>query len=170
MYILEVLIEHPRLSLNRPFTYSYKGKEPLSVGTRVFINFNNQKIVGYVTKVEETTKSIKELEEEKGFVIKEIDRVIDDKPILTSELVLLSEQVASYYFTSKIAVLQAMLPPSLRPKKSFSSKPKIKTRTLVVALNNDTNGLTKRQAEVLKDLYYNGASLKAIIHHQLSIN
>ncbi|HOF65485.1 MAG TPA: primosomal protein N' [Bacilli bacterium] len=161
MYILEVLIEHPRLSLNRPFTYSYKGKELLSVGTRVFINFNNQKIVGYVTKVEETTKSIKELEEEKGFVIKEIDRVIDDNPILTPELVLLADQVASYYFTSKIAVLQAMLPPSLRPKKSFASKPKIKTRTLVVALTNDTNGLTKRQAEVLKDLYYNGASLKS---------
>ena len=61
MYILEVLIEHPRLSLNRPFTYSYKGKEPLSVGTRVFINFNNQKIVGYVTKLKKQLKVLKNL-------------------------------------------------------------------------------------------------------------
>ena len=63
MQIVEVLTEYANRSLNRPFSYIYKGKDKLEKGIRVLVNFNHRDIVGYVINVTETDKSVKELEE-----------------------------------------------------------------------------------------------------------
>ena len=61
MQIVEVLIEYANRSLNRPFSYLYKGNKKLEKGIRVLVNFNHRDIVGYVINVKETNKSEKEI-------------------------------------------------------------------------------------------------------------
>ena len=163
MYILDVYIQHKKLQLNKPFTYVYDGVAKVSVGMRVNVNFNNQKIVGYITKVRETDKTLEEISKDLGFNVKEIDSLIDEEPILSEKLTTLAKQVASYYYVPFISVLQAILPPSLRPQRSYVHRPKIKTRDIVVPLTNDTTGLTKRQKEVLISLNDYGYMLKSDI-------
>ena len=74
MKILEVLIEYANYSLDRPFSYFYKGDKAVDVGFRVLLTFNHRDLVGYVTKCYETDKTIDQLEDELGF---QIDEIID---------------------------------------------------------------------------------------------
>ena len=125
MKIIELLIEHNTYSLNRPFSYLYKGDKPVDRGYRVLVTFNTQELVGYVLNIKETNKSIKELEEEYGFTMSEILDVIDSSPLLSEDLMNLADRVSEYYLASKISVLQSMLPPSLSPRRSSLKAPKI---------------------------------------------
>ncbi len=150
MKIVEVLIEYANYSLDRPFSYYYKGTKPLDVGFRVLLNFNNRELVGYVTKCYETDKDIKELEDEFGFTIGEIIDVIDSTALLSDDLLSLADQVAEYYIAPKISVLQSMLPPSLSPRKSALKAPKIAYDIYVKAVDTSEESLTDKQIELLR--------------------
>ena len=93
MQIVEVLIEYANRSLNRPFSYLYKGNKKLEKGIRVLVGFNHREIVGYVINVIETNRSEKEIEEESGYQISEVIDVIDSSPILNEELLSLLDEV-----------------------------------------------------------------------------
>ena len=82
MKVIEVLTEYSAYSLNRPFSYIYKGEQKIETGYRVLVSFNNREIIGYVTKVIETNLSKEELEEDYGFELNEILEIIDDAPLL----------------------------------------------------------------------------------------
>ena len=125
MKIVEILIEHNKYSLNRPFSYVYFGDKKVERGYRVLVTFNHQELVGYVTKVEESNKTVSELEAKLGFEINEINDVLDSSPLLNEDLMNLADEIADYYLASKISVLQTMLPPSLSPRKSSLKAPKI---------------------------------------------
>lgn len=148
LYIVEVLVQHAILNLNRPF--SYLVDEKINIGVRVLITFNRQQIVGYVLSVVETNKTVEELTTEYGYEFKYIDEIIDNYPILNNELVDLAEQVSSYYYASTISVLHAMLPPSLRPSKGALTKAKIAYQTFVQVSESkpEKSSLTAKQQEV----------------------
>ena len=150
MKIVEVLIEYANYSLDRPFSYFYKGKKTIDVGFRVLVNFNNREIVGYVTKCFESDKDIKTLEKEMGFSIGEIIDVIDETPLLNNDLLSLVDKVSDYYLAPKISVLQAMLPPSLSPRRSSLKAPKIAYDIYVKAIDTSEDGLTDKQIEILR--------------------
>lgn len=150
MKIVEVLIEYANYSLDRPFSYFYKGKKKLDVGFRVLLNFNNRELVGYVTKCYETDKDIKDIQEEMGFNIEEIIDVIDDSPLLSEDLLELANKVSEYYVAPKISVLQSMLPPSLSPRRSSLKAPKIAYDQYVRIVNDNEDGLTDKQIELLR--------------------
>ncbi|MBR0440092.1 MAG: primosomal protein N' [Bacilli bacterium] len=150
MKIVEVLIEYANYSLDRPFSYFYKGKKKLDVGFRVLLNFNNRELVGYVTKCYETNKDIKDIQEEMGFNIEEIIDVIDESPLLSGDLLELADKVSEYYVAPKISVLQSMLPPSLSPRKSSLKAPKIAYDQYVRIVNDNEDGLTDKQIELLR--------------------
>jgi primosomal protein N' (replication factor Y) (superfamily II helicase) len=124
MYLLEVFIEIKLPQLNRPFTYVYQGPEQPLSGMRVMVPFQKQSLIGYITKVD-VTDDFKSYQAKSPFPILPIDRFIDDKPILTQELLTLVDHLATQEFASKIALLQAMLPPSLFPTKRSLKSPKI---------------------------------------------
>ena len=149
MKIIELLIELNSYSLNRPFSYLYKGEKKVGEGFRVLVKFNNQELVGYVTKVSETNKSKEELEEEYGFALSEILDVIDENALLSPELMSLADEVSEYYLASKISVLQSMLPPSLSPRKSSLKAPKIAYDQYVELKKYDEELLTYKQIELL---------------------
>lgn len=150
MKIVEVLIEYANYSLDRPFSYFYKGKKKLDVGFRVLLNFNNRELVGYVTKCYETDKEIKDIQEEMGFNIEEIIDVIDESPLLSEDLLELANKVSEYYVAPKISVLQSMLPPSLSPRRSSLKAPKIAYDQYVRTINDNEDGLTDKQIELLR--------------------
>ena len=150
MKILEVLIEYANYSLDRPFSYFYKGDKAVDVGFRVLLTFNHRDLVGYVTKCYETDKTIDQLEDELGFQIDEIIDVIDESPLLSEDLLKLSDYVSDYYLAPKISVLQSMLPPSLSPRKSALKGPKIAYDLYVKAVDQNEKGLTDKQIELLR--------------------
>jgi primosomal protein N' (replication factor Y) len=123
-YILEVYIEHQLQQLNRPFTYLYQGLILPKRGIRVRVPFHKQTLIGYVTKVTETIE-VETFKANSPFPISYIEALLDDTPILSEELLLLVDHQATQYFSSKIAMLQAMLPPSLFPSKRGLTGPKI---------------------------------------------
>ena len=150
MKIVNVLIEYTNITLNRPFIYIYNGTKPINRGYRVILNFNNKEIIGYVSSLQEANKSKDELEKELGFVINEIIDVIDDVPLLNEPLLQLANRIADYYLSSKIGVLQCMLPPSLKPTSSSLKAPKIAYDEYVSCIDDSEEGLTIKQIELLR--------------------
>ena len=160
MKVIELLIEHNKYSLNRPFSYVYFGDKKVDSGYRVLVDFNHQELVGYVTKVFESDKTVSELEEELGFEINEIKDVLDATPLLKPDLMKLADEVADYYLASKISVLQTMLPPSLSPRRSSLRAPKIAYDQYVKIKNYDEDNLTSKQIELLRLIHQNQPVLK----------
>lgn len=164
MKLIEVLIEYSNYSLDRPFSYVYRGNKNLDVGFRVLVAFNNREIVGYVTKCEETDKVKEELEKELGFNIGEVIDVVDDSPLLSQDLLNLADEVSEYYLAPKISVLQSMLPPSLSPRRSALKAPKIAYDLYVHAIDTNEDGLTDKQCEILRLI----ASVDKVLKKEIS--
>ena len=167
MLLLGVIIEYAANSLDRPFSYAYNGDLDVKIGVRVVVPFNNRKVVGYVTSIEKTDDTLEELEENTGFKIKEIISIIDKEPILNEELMMLSNDIATYYFSPLISVYQTMLPPSLKPKLSSLNKPKIAYDTYVEVCDENTNDLTPKQLELYLKIKDEGLVLKSDIKSSL---
>ena len=156
MKILQVLVEHRNNHLDRPFSYLYKGSKNVDAGYRVKIRFNNQDLVGYVLSCKSTNESKKELEDTLGYELNEIEEVIDDAPLLNDELLALCDRITSYYVSSKISVLQTMLPSSLSPKSSSLKAPKIAYDYFAVIKDYNEEGLTAEQIELLRAIELEG--------------
>ena len=156
MKIVDVLIERKIQSLNRPFSYVIKDDALIEVGERVLVPFNNKNIVGYVINVTKSDKSITELEKEFGYKLFEIRKIIDEKPLLTPELILLANEIKNYYLAPYISILQAMLPLSLKPTSSSLKGPKIAYEYFVKIVSDNEDNLTPKQIELLRLVKNNG--------------
>lgn len=156
MKIVDVLIERKIQSLNRPFSYVAKDDALIEVGERVLVPFNNKNIVGYVINVTKSDKSITELEKEFGYKLFEVRKIIDEKPLLTPELILLANEIKNYYLAPYISILQAMLPLSLKPTSSSLKGPKIAYEYFVKIVSDNEDNLTPKQIELLRLVKNNG--------------
>ncbi len=159
MLILDVLIQHAKNSLNRPFSY-LRLQEDVRPGVRVLVPFNGQRIMGYVVAVHPTALSQRQLEEKNGFRFSFISSVLDKEPLLNDELMRLCEEVASYYLSPQIAVLQAMLPPSLKPSLSALKGPKIAYDVYLKIKEEGEDGLTPKEKEIYRLILSSGEILK----------
>lgn len=160
MKLLQILIEHASHSLDRPFSYAYKGDKKIDVGFRVLVNFNSSELVGYVIECEETSKNIEQLEDELGFEISEIQDILDESPLLNNELLLLADRMSEYYLAPKISVLQTMLPPSLNIRRGALKAPKIAYDKYLKVVDDSEDNLTGKQIEILRLIKQNGEVLK----------
>ena len=170
MKVIELLIEHNKYSLNRPFSYVYFGSKKVERGYRVLVDFNHQELVGYVTKVTESDKSIEELESKLGFKISEINDVLDSSPLLNDDLMNLADEISDYYLASEISVLQTMLPPSLSPRRSALKAPKIAYDQYVKIKRYSEEDLTSTQIELLRLIHQNQPVLKREIKQVSVLN
>lgn len=164
MKIIEVLIERSTYTLDRPFTYTYNGNKKLEIGFRVLVDFNDQKIVGYVLSCKEEQITKQQLEQKLDIEVKEIIDVLDEDCLLNDDLLELADFVKDYYLSPKIKVLQTMLPPSLKPTTSALNKAKIAYEQYVVVSDDNEEGLTIKQKEVLRTIKENGKVLKREIN------
>ena len=160
MQVLSVLVQHPKMSLDRGFTYLYDGPHKVVPGCRVIVDFHNQKLMGYVDEVDETTLDKEEFARLNGFEVSFIASLIDKEPLLNEELHRLCQEVSEYYLAPRISVLQAMLPSSLKPAISALRGPKIAYETWVELLDASEEGLTPKQIEAVRLLAANSPILK----------
>ncbi len=154
-YLLEVFIEHQLQQLNRPFTYVYHGNTLPQKGIRVRVPFRQQSLIGYVTE----SKLIDDFDAyqvSSPYPILNITEIMDEKPILSRELLSLVDELASQQFSSKIGLLQAMLPPSLFPSKQSLRSPKVAYEEWLIFIKEpDINLLNSYQRNwwsLVKDL------------------
>ena len=154
MKLLEVLVEYSARSLDRPFSYFYRGEKPIGPRFRVRCAFNKKSLIGFVVSSRDCQGTPEELSTELGYRVNEIhdEDIVDEEPLLTSSLMDLAKEVASYYMAPLISVLQAMLPPSLAPRSSSLKAPKIAYETYVEAISKNEEGLTLKQIETLRFL------------------
>ena len=152
MKLVEVLIELPSSALDRPFDYLVKDGIEVGVGFRVLVKFgsNPKPLMGFVTKVSETSLSQEELSKARGYPISYVEEVIDRERLLSEDLYALSESLSSYYLCPRIQMLQAMLPSSLKPRRSSLKGPKIAYERYVDLIRFDEEGLTPKQKEAVR--------------------
>ena len=164
MKIVEVLIERSTYTLDRPFTYVYLGTKLIGPGFRVLVDFNDQTVVGYVLSCKNSDLNKLQLEEQLDIEIKEIKDVLDEECLLSEELLSLADYIKDYYLSPKIKVLQTMLPPSLKPLSSSLKKAKIAYEQYLVVSDDNEEGLTIKQKEILRIIKENGKVLKREIN------
>lgn len=126
--LLQVMIEYGVMALNSPFTYAYSGPVKLVKGLRVQVPFGkgSHLSIGFIVEdPKEVEGTLDEYNLKNKIKIKEISRLIDERPIINGELLELAKKASDYYLCPFIEMLKTMLPPSLRPDSVFLTKPKL---------------------------------------------
>ncbi len=160
MRIAKVVIEHPINHLDLPFDYYIPNGMKVMSGIRVYIQFHQQNIVGYVLEVFESPQSLEEYQQEHGFELKPLLAPMDETPLFTPELDALASWLAYRSVSPLVACYQAMLPPALKP--TSGAKRTIKTVTHIRAIEPLPLhiSLTQKQLEAYQQLCEQGQVLK----------
>lgn len=100
------------LAVSGPFDYIVPEaiEEKIKVGARVWVSFGTRRIVGYVVGLAKKS-GVKNL--------KPVLELIDEQPLLTEELLLLTKWIADYYCCSWGEAIETAIPEGLRKGKSF---------------------------------------------------
>ena len=108
MIYLDIVLNVP---VNRSFTYSYTPdkKEKAEIGMRVEVPFGNRKLTGFITGIGNTAPD--DVPKEK---IRAVRRIVDEEPLLTSELFSLAKWMADYYLCPLGEIVSAMIPSGRR--------------------------------------------------------
>ncbi len=114
MKVIQCWIEHPVRSIDQTFTYLCDDDE-VQKYARVSIDFNGRNIIGFVEEVEDTSLSVQEIQNQYGFEIKFVDRVIDQEPLLTQELHDLALSMRNDTLSTTISCFSCMLPAIIKP-------------------------------------------------------
>ena len=106
-----VIVSVTSKDVNRLFDYKVPDhlRNVIKVGHRVFVPFGPRHIQAYVMALNE----ISDVPENK---VKEIVKVMDVEPVLTTELVSLSKKLANYYIEPYISVIETILPAAFKTK------------------------------------------------------
>lgn len=152
MFLVKVLVEYQNILLDRYFDY-YSCTD-LKPYTRVSINFNNKKIVGFVIESSLAVKA------NNNYEIKVISEIIDEYPLINDELFEIVSFLSNKYLSSRISALQTILPPSLKPHKNKLYNP---SQNIYIEYVDSSAKLTQKQASYLEIIKrYNDISLKNI--------
>lgn len=143
MLIAEVLIEYSTYQLDRTFSYLADGLD-LQLGQRVYVKFNNRKVVGIVLDTKEYNGSIEDYQKEFNFKINKIDSIIDNFSILNKELIDLAYFLKKTTISPLISCFSVMLPSKLKPSSNFGKK---KYTTFVQVKSIENIKLTSLQQE-----------------------
>lgn len=147
MKVIKVVIEYSAYDVDKTFDYLIDDSISINKGVRVLVNFNNRNIIGYVIDIKKTTKTKEELENEYGYTLKYIEKVIDKEPLLDDELTSLAYYMKKEYFAPLVSCFQTMLPKTLKPKTTKKAN-KIKKRFFSINNNVRDFKLTSKQEEI----------------------
>ncbi len=104
----DVIVDVATQDTNKTFQYQIPSQlsDLVKVGSRVEVPFGRRKIQGFVVTIKSTSSF--------SGKSKNLLSVIDEFPPLNSELLHLSDQLASHLLTYRISVIQTMLPNVLK--------------------------------------------------------
>ena len=149
MYI-KVLVELSAFNIDKTFTYHVNDDliDKIKIGIRVLVPFNNQKLEGFVLDI------VDEVMED--YEIKDIISVVDEEPILTSELLELGKYVSDETLSTLISSYQAMLPKALKAKNGRNVNIKYQR---IVEIDNLDGEITPKQQLIIDKINENGKCL-----------
>ena len=163
MKLANVYIEHSSLSLDQCFSYSFEGMNVLP-GTRVWVPFRSMKLIGFVDSLSEISdEEVQRL----SYQIRPVLSVIDEKPLLTEELMTLGKWMAQYYAAPTISCYQSMLPKAIASPKQ--NKAKIVMEKIAVLSIMSCEGLTIKQQEMLLDAFSECSPMLVVQNFEKSI-
>ena len=128
----------------KTFSYSIPDeiKSVIQIGQAVLVPFGRQGLINaFVVGFSDYLPG--------DFRVKKINKILDPTPLFSLKYLKLLEWVANYYCTDFVTVLNAALPMKLIEKNA-------KVELSVEFLNNNAEGLTKRQKEILSLLKERG--------------
>ncbi|GBG94120.1 primosomal protein N' [Ligilactobacillus salitolerans] len=116
----EVIVDVPTQQTDQPYTYEIPPDlvGQIQPGMRVIVPFGTRRVLGFLVRVIEHKPDV-------SFEIKPIEEVLDLAPVLSDELLQLSDWLAKWTFSFKISCLQAMLPAAMRA--SYGKKIRLTT-------------------------------------------
>ena len=154
-----IIVSVSASDVNKVFEYKIPDglTDFIAVGHRVLVPFGPRQIQGYVI----------DIKDEVGYdpsKIKPITRALDVKPVLTAELIKLAKDLADYYVTSYISVIETILPAALKSKSkkmlSLSDDSSEETEVIWHGMNLppeiEVKTLSARQLAELKPLIRRG--------------
>ena len=99
------------LPLDQPYTYSIPDEleERAAVGSRVLVPLGDRWLTGFVVGLRKKKPRI-------PLKLKPVAEVLDERPVLTRELLAFTRRVSQSSFTAWGEILQAAVPPSLLPR------------------------------------------------------
>lgn len=123
-------------AVRQTFTYEVptQFQKEIEAGVRVWVPFRSHFAIGVIVQLHD---------EKPDFKTKEIKKVLDSEPILTEELLKLTEWIHRFYFCSWGEVIQAALPAGL----NFVSKKRLK-----VGSNRGLDLRTEVEKEIIDDI------------------
>lgn len=138
----KVLVEIKAQKIDKTFTYSIPNTfiDKVKVGIRVLVPFGRQMLEGFVLEISNN--------EELEYEIKEIKEVIDDEPVINSEMLELGSFISKNTFTNLICAYQTMLPSALKAKNGLIVNKKYVT--FLELIDNNFEGKTIAARNVLK--------------------
>jgi len=104
-----VVVDVPSRGTDRPFDYEIPEElaDQVEVGCRVHVPFGSRIVQGYVVSLRPQPEVAN---------VRPIREVIDLLPPLNEELVKLAEWMSKYYFSTRLAALEVMIPSALRAR------------------------------------------------------
>ncbi len=107
--IIEVIVDVPTMQTDRPFDYAIPEnfKDIIQPGMRVQVPFGSRNLLGYVISRPKTTSDF-------DGELKEITALLDDEPVLNTEMLELGKKMASKNFSFLVETYHTMLPNLLK--------------------------------------------------------
>ena len=87
--------------LDAHYTYRIDPEHPPALGGRVIVPFRSEKLIGIVTRLHDDPPPVE---------AKAVERVLDQQPVLSAELLELARWISHYYLSPLGEVLRTMLP------------------------------------------------------------
>lgn len=146
----EVLVEIKAKAVDKTFTYRIPEGMKLEVGVRVLVPFGRRNLEGFVLNIFDGGNF--------DYELKNITSVIDDKPVINSEMIALGKYISKKTLSPLITAYQTMLPSALKAKNGFNVNKKYVSYLVIC----DENPVLKtdKQKEIFQFIKDNGKVLK----------
>lgn len=151
MYI-DVLVELKAKEIDKTFTYLVPNNliNKVKIGIRVIVPFGKQKLEGFVLNITD--------KKETDYELKEIIDIVDEEPVLNSEMLELGKYISKKTLYNLISAYQTMLPAALKAHKDFVVNKKY--ISYIKLIDKNYVGKNDNQKQIL-NLLKNNAALKS---------
>ncbi|MBS9334483.1 primosomal protein N' [Fructobacillus sp. M1-13] len=168
----QIVVDVPTQQTNRPYTYDVPDELAAQVqpGVRVLVAFGHRSVLGYVVGLTEALPE--DLTEAQ---VKDVLTVLDERPVLSSELLELAHDLAKKNFSFWVAFLALMLPTALKAsyRKELTAKAGLSDSDRVAYLDGQKQVLVKMKAfsakgwRAIRNLQKNGLlDVRTVVENQ----
>ncbi len=141
--------------LRRAFTYRIPDEMQgrIKLGARLKLPFGRRNVIGYAVGLHPELPADVEIDESK---IKDVIEIADDEPMITPEILRLTQWTADYYASFWGEMLKASLPAGINSEKV---RPKRRKAVKLLRTGSDEKPLTEQQQKIIEVLAANGGEM-----------